>query len=166
MGIVKAFIFALIFLVNISAVASDRGHRIEELFLWKICDELKLTSEQEKKLSDIVHGLDTKKANAHSRLESDLKTLKEAKSPKDRKVALSKYRKSLESSLKIPLEELDQIKSALGEEKLAEYLQVRKDLTEKVKAMFVEKGEKVEDPPLPPPKLIEEITTSTTLPAK
>lgn len=134
------------------AQPETRASRLEELMLWKMSDELRLSPADEKAFGDIVRDLNRRKTSLTERLAADLDALKSAKD-KERAPALTRYRKTLREAQDLPLEELDRMKKLLGEEKLVKYLDVKKDLADKVKALLLEKTESA---PLPPPKLIED----------
>lgn len=132
----------------------NSANKIEDLFLWKVSDELKLSTSEEKKFSELYKKLSKKKsdlAHAHSEMMTRLPKTE----GKDLKTLLANYRANLTESNKLPIEEFDGIKKLLGEERLAKYLQVKWDLNNKVKALLSEKTEKKESE-LPPPKVIEE----------
>lgn len=134
------------------AQPETRASRLEELMLWKMSDELRLSPADEKAFGDAVRDLNRRKTSLTERLAADLDALKAAKD-KERAPALTRYRKTLREAQDLPLEELDRMKKLLGEEKLVKYLDVKKDLADKVKALLLEKTESA---PLPPPKLIED----------
>lgn len=135
-----------------TAGASERPGRLEELMLWKMSDELRLAPAEEKAFSEVVRDLNRKKAELSRKLESELSMLKLAKTAKERSASLTRYRKTLNETQGLSLEEFDRLKKLFGDEKLARYLDVKKDLADKVKALLLEKTESA---PLPPPKVIE-----------
>lgn len=134
------------------AQPETRASRLEELMLWKMSDELRLSPTEEKAFGDAVRDLNRRKTSLTERLAADLDALKAAKA-KERPAVLTRYRKTLHEAQDLPLEEFDRMKKLLGEEKLVKYLDVKKDLADKVKALLLEKTESA---PLPPPKLIED----------
>lgn len=142
---------------------------MEQLFLWKLSDELKLNVTEEKKLTQIVQSVNQKKIRLTQQMEKQADLFVKATSNGERQVTYQAYERTLREHNLLNLEELNSIKSLLGLERLAKYLFVKKDFTEKVKSLLVtsEKNDKEILPSednsvkkqlkiLPPPKLIEE----------
>jgi hypothetical protein len=133
---------------------TEKPNKMEALFIWKISDELKLSTTEEKKFSDFFHDLNQKKADLLKEQDEAINRLaKEAQ--KAQKDILKGYRRLIEDYNKMQLSEFDGVKKMLGDEKLAKYLQIKRDLTNKVKNLLSEKTDK-KDSHLPPPKVIEE----------
>ncbi len=133
---------------------TQKRNKIEELFIWKISDELKLSVSEDKKFAETFRKLGQKKSEiAHS--QDELISKLSGAPEKDRKSMLSKYRQTLDDYNKIQIQEYDEFKKIFGEEKLAKYLQVKRELTTKVKNLLTERSDK-KDSDLPPPKVIEE----------
>lgn len=135
-----------------------RAQRLEELFIWKLSDELKLSPAEEKRFSDLVRELNTQKAERHQKMDDDLKKFQSAIGEKDRAAAFNEYRKSLQSYQATSVDEIDRVKTLLGLERLAKYVEVKQDLASKVKSLLLDRSDKKEEPakPLPPPKIIEQ----------
>lgn len=131
------------------------NNKIEELFIWKISDELKLSTKEEKSFADLFRDLNRKKSNLAHLQDETLTKLSVSTKEKDRTAGLSDYRKQILEYDKIQLREFDDMKKILGPERLSKYLSVKRDLTNKVKSLLTEKTEK-KDSELPVPKVIEE----------
>lgn len=139
--------------------APKRAQRLEELFVWKLSDELKLSPTDEKKFSDLIHDLNNQKAQLHEKVEASLKKLEGAATEKARVAAFGEYRKNLQAYQNLSIEELDRVKALLGLERLAKYVEIKSDLTSKVKSLLLDRGEKKDEAPakaLPPPRIIEQ----------
>ena len=50
----KIFISLLLFLTSVSSIAAESRNRIEELFLWKMSEDLRLTVSEEKSFSEFL----------------------------------------------------------------------------------------------------------------
>lgn len=136
---------------------TPKSSKLEELLIWKLSDELRLTTAEEKKFSEAVRDLSARKTTLGQRLEKELDLLKNAKTPADRKKRLKTYRTTLQELQKLPVDEIDHLEAILGTERLAKYLDVKADLVGKVKALLIEKAEhKDGGQALPPPKIREE----------
>jgi hypothetical protein len=141
--------------VGSSAVAVESRNKVEELFIWKISDELKLSVPEEKKFSDFVRGLNQRRAQVNDELQESLKKMSASANPKERERALSEHRKLLKSYSDLSIEEVDRIQKLLGTEKAAQYFVLKNDLTNRLKAMLTMPDKKPMEK-LGPPKVIEE----------
>ncbi len=135
-------------------INKNSPNKIEDLFIWKISDELKLSTSEEKKFGEIFKKLNKKKSDLVHEHDDIMARLAKVEG-KDLKDVLKKYRDNLAETNKIPMQEFDEIKKLFGEDRIAKYLQVKRDLTNKVKNLLTEKTERKESE-LPPPKVIEE----------
>jgi hypothetical protein len=150
-------IMLALFYVGFSALAEvDRQvKKFEDLFIWKISDELKLTQKEESVVSEIIKDTNKKKQQSNAELEALYKKLNEETSESGKKSAFNKIRALHKAQLNITLEELDRLNKGVGLKRLGQYLEVKRDLSEKIKNVWSQtekKGDKV----LPPPKIIEE----------
>lgn len=138
------------------AHAAEKRNQLEELLIWKMSDELKLSASEEKKFADIIKELNLKKAVLNRSLQDSIEKMKKISS-KDADAELSRYRKALVSYNQLSEEEFDKMKPLLGPERMAQYLNIKQDLTNRIKSMLLnpETIEKTR-PKLPQPKLIEE----------
>ena len=128
---------------------------IEDIFIWKISDELKLTVQQEKQFSDINKKLNKQKTDLNKKIQDSIQSLNK----KTTDAELMAHRKLLQEYSNISIKEFDLIKNLLGREKFVAYLKIKNDLTSKVKSLII--GEKNQDKKdqakkLPPPKIIVE----------
>ncbi|NUM57476.1 MAG: hypothetical protein HUU56_02530 [Bdellovibrionaceae bacterium] len=129
--------------------------KLEDLLIWKMLDELKLTPEQEQKITVVIKNLNKKKSENSEKIEQLTKQfIKEANVSLKEKILLD-LKKAYQQHSVINLEELDTVKKTIGIKKLAEYLDIKKDLSEKMKNLIVP-GDKKGEKKLPPPKVIEE----------
>ena len=129
--------------------------KLEDLLIWKMLDELKLTPDQEQKITVVIKNLNKKKSDNSEQIELlTKKFIKEANVSLKEKILLD-LKKAYQQHSIINNEELDNVKKAIGIKKLAEYLDIKKDLSEKMKNLIVP-GDKKGEKKLPPPKVIEE----------
>ncbi len=152
--------------------------RLLELFIWKTSDELKLPTDVEHKFGDIVRNLNEKRKANGERMEKAIHRLDEltraqnsdasttatpAAKPETKALdsALAEYRKALQEYQKLQTDELNQLKAILAPDKLARYLVVKNELTEKLKTFLSKPNEAApaldkNGKPLGTPKVIEE----------
>ncbi|WP_295901174.1 hypothetical protein [uncultured Bdellovibrio sp.] len=139
------------------ASAAEKRNQLEELLIWKMSDELKLTPVEEKKFTDIVQGLNKKKSELNQSLQASIEKMSKADTAKAKEEELGHYRKALQNYGRLSEEEFDKLKPLLGAQRMVQYLQIKQDLTNRIKTMLAnpetQKGPK---PSLPQPKLIEE----------
>ncbi len=142
--------------VAIPAFAVEKRNQLEELLIWKMSDELKLNPAEEKKFTDIVQTLNRKKAQLNQELQISVEKMNKAASAKEKENELSRYRKTLQNYGRLGEEEFDRLKPLLGAERMVQYLQIKQDLTNRIKTMLAKPEGAKEGKPLPQPKLIEE----------
>ncbi len=150
-----------LFLVSIlafgfTARATEPRNRVEELFIWKISDEMKLAVPEEKMLSQALRRLNQKRAKANGALQENLKKMNQVKSSKEREKLLQEHRQLLKSYHELSLEELDLVEKILGPDRTSRYLILKNDLTARLKNLLATPGDKPVSAPLPPPQVIEE----------
>lgn len=149
-------------LISFSTHAEEihtNSHKFEDLFIWKISDELKLSVPDEKAFSDLIRKLNQKKADLNEQVQATLKKLSESKDKKEREKNLTEYKTQVKKLGQIAIDEVDQIKKALGEEKAAKYFVLKNELANQFKARLANPGANPDSKPkvdLPSPKVIEE----------
>ncbi len=161
MAVNLKFVLALIITVfpifALSQTPTNKN-RLEEFLIWKMSDELKLTSKEEKEFSKIIKELNAKKNILNIELTTQLKKISEIKDSTDRKKVLKSYRKSLVEYNGLSVEEFDRMQVLLGDERLSSYLLFKQDLGDKLKNMLT--NSEAQDPKqlkeLPEPKVIRE----------
>ncbi|GIL18291.1 MAG: hypothetical protein BroJett040_20420 [Oligoflexia bacterium] len=135
--------------------------------LWKLTEEMHLSAQDEKTLSDIYKQSLEKKAKNQAALQKLVQDHSKFKAPAEKSKFLNDYKKLLSEYNQINLEELNRLEKAFGSEKASQYVIVKSELASKIKSLIVsEKGEKSEKLDkeekapsrvnLPDPKIIEE----------
>lgn len=130
---------------------------IEDIFIWKISDELKLTVSEEKKFTEISKSLNKKKSELNKKINEAVMNLSSNSSEE----ALAVYKKLLQEYNQLNINEFDLMKKLLGTKKFISYVKIKYELTNKIKsAILSDKNneDSVNKPtaPLPPPKVIIE----------
>lgn len=139
-----------------------KKNQLEELFIWKLSDELKLGPSEEKKFASLVRTLNQKKLDGTLKIEQTTKELLSAKSEKDKESILKNLKKAYQEYNQLSIFELDEMKKLLGIQRLTNYLEVKQELTAKVKSLLIQKNDEREKKDsffkkdLPPPKIIED----------
>jgi hypothetical protein len=139
--------------------AKERS-RLEDLFIWKTSEELKLPANQEQEFSDILHKLGERRRTASEKMDVAMKVMAAAKSKAESEKALTQYRLALKEFHAIQFSEIDELKKLLGVEKLSRYLVVKSELTDRLKTMLSQPQPasmpSAASGPLGNPKIIEE----------
>jgi hypothetical protein len=107
--------------------------RLNKIFYWQMADELKLSQEIEKSMTDFLESFQQKREEALLQRAEALKLLQ--KSPADANALLA-YRKSLDQISKLDLDEYEQLNRLLGAEKLGRFLVVREEILQRLNAAF------------------------------
>lgn len=150
----------VIFILGWSFAFADetatKKNQLEELFIWKLSDELKLGPSEEKKFADLVRSLNQKKLEGTLKIEQVTKEFLSAKTDKDKETVLKNLKKVYRDYNNLSISELDEMKKLLGIQRLTTYLEVKQELTAKVKSLLIQRKEEPAKKDLPPPKIIEE----------
>ncbi len=109
--------------------------RLEELFIWKMSEELKLSVETETPFAEAIRALNREKASVNQELSRTLLAIEKAKSAKEREAALKSYEKAWRQYGELPLKEISRMRPILGPEKLGQYLVGKSLMAEKLKAL-------------------------------
>ncbi len=136
--------------------AAEARNRVEELFIWKISDELKLSVPEEKSFSSLIRELNSRRSNLNDQLQKNLKKMSLPGSTKEKEKILNVQRKLIKIYNDLSIEELDKIQKLFGSQRTAEYLVMKNDLTSKVKNLLASPEKQPLEDKLPPPQVIEE----------
>lgn len=153
-------LFTIILFSNFSYSANietevKKSH-LEDIFIWKISDELKLTAQEERKFTEINKKLNRQKSEINRKIQGSVQSLTET----DTDAVLQRHKKLIQEYNNISVSEFDSIKKLLGTKKFISYLKLKNELNSKVKSILI--GEKSGDRNerrtkiLPPPKVIIE----------
>ncbi|MBL7556783.1 MAG: hypothetical protein JNM24_13255 [Bdellovibrionaceae bacterium] len=129
--------------------------KFEDLFIWKVSEELKLTQKEETLVSEIIKETNRKKQESNAHLEALYRKMNQESAISGKKDILNKIRSLHKEQLSISLEEIDRLNKGIGIKKLGLYLEIKRDLSEKIKNVWSQ-NEKKPDKALPAPKVIEE----------
>lgn len=180
-------VFILVFLVftALSTHAEElrpANHKFEDLFIWKVSDELKLSVPEEKSFSDLIRSLNQRKSSLNDQIQATLKKISAASPASSASTAgaanvastasaevaaknahkksmdktLSEYRSELKALNNLNIEEIDQVKKILGSERAAQYLVLKNDLANQLRSKLMNPDTDKSKADLPLPKIIEE----------
>lgn len=134
--------------------------RLEELFIWKMSEELKLPLEKEKPFADTMRSLNREKAKASLEVTKSLEALNRAQAlsdPTKSRAAVEKavkaYEKAVRAYGQLPIREVARMRGLLGSERLGRYLVAKAQMAEKLMALSTrEAGESEAVAPSATPK--------------
>lgn len=150
--------FIISIVLSSAGFAAEKRNQLEELLIWKMSDELKLSPVEEKKFTDAVKSLNEKKSDLNHSMQESITKMGKAATAKAKDEELNRYRKILQNYSRVSEEEFDRLKPILGAERMVQYLNIKQDLTNRIKTMLAnpEGLNKAAGKPLPQPKVIEE----------
>ena len=109
--------------------------RLEELFIWKMSEELKLPVEVESSFAETIRSLNREKSKSLSDIESALVAIDQAKTKTESEKAVKRYEKAIRKFGDVPIREVSRLRKVLGSERLSRYLVSKSQMAEKLKAM-------------------------------
>ena len=143
-------------LANDSATEARKTH-LEDIFIWKMSDELKLSAKEEKEFTEILKKLNKEKSELNKKIQMMADDLTE-NTPD---ATLKAYKKLIQDYNQCAIKEFEAVQKLLGNKKFVQYLKVKNELSNKMKSILI--GEKVStdkretaSKPLPKPKVIVE----------
>lgn len=137
------------------ARAAEKRNQLEELLIWKMSDELKLNTGEEKKFTETIRSLNARKAELNLALQVSIEKMGKADT-KAKEAELLHYRKTLVGYNRLSEEEFDRLKPLLGADRFVQYLLIKQDLTNRIKSMLANPEAAKPKSSLPQPKVIEE----------
>lgn len=143
-------------LANSEAATEARKTHLEDIFIWKMSDELKLTAKEEKAFTEILKKLNKEKSELNKKIQAIADQLND-NTPE---ATLKTYKKLIQDYNQCAIKEFEAVQNLLGNKKFVQYLKVKNELSNKMKSILI--GEKVQEKretaskPLPKPKVIIE----------
>ena len=155
----KNFLFTFLFLFSTSTFGSNEGDarkaHLEDIFIWKMSDELKLSAREETQFTEISKSLNRKKTELNHQIQQLTQSLPDSGSEAE----LRQYKKLLQQYSQVSIEEFESLKKLLGAKRFVSYLKIKSELTSKMKSILIgEKADKKEGNAkiLPSPQVIVE----------
>ena len=150
------FWLSLLFILSLEMSAqAETKNKLEELFIWKVSDELKLSIPEEKKFTTLLRGLSAKKEKLNADIQGNLQQLGEDKTSKEKEKHLTEQKRLLRAYNELSLDEAEQIQKILGVDRAARYFIIKNELTNKLKLML-SPAENQPTEKLAPPKILED----------
>lgn len=109
--------------------------RLEELFIWKMSEELKLPVEIESSFAEAIRTLNREKSKSLADIEAALVAIDQAKTKTESEKAVKRYERAIRKFGDVPIREVSRLRKVLGAERLSRYLVSKSQMAEKLKAM-------------------------------
>jgi hypothetical protein len=108
--------------------------RLEQLFVWRVSDRLSLTPSQEQEFSSEFHKISEERSKLSGKMDSLLDDMDKDKQDSS-KVAklLAEYELTLKQYNALQLREMEVMKRVFDSKKLAEYVLLKREMTQKFK---------------------------------
>jgi DNA anti-recombination protein RmuC len=158
MSFFSSFLFIALFLfpqffIQASEYEIKKTH-LEDIFIWKMSDELKLSAQEEKSFTEINKNLNRQKSDLNREIQDSIAQMSET----DSEAVLKNYKKLIIKYNQLSLTEFDSIKKLLGTKKFISYLKIKSEINTKLKNILIgdKSSEKKEVVKLPPPQVIIE----------
>jgi hypothetical protein len=126
-------VLVLVCLVLPVSANNKAKSRIEELFVWRVSDSLSLSPEIENKFSEEFKRLSDRKTSLWSEIETLVEQMESTKDPKKIETLLKEHKAKVAAHSKIQLEEVETFEKLFGKQKFAQYLVLKRELTQKLK---------------------------------
>lgn len=141
-----------------AAAPTVKKNSVEDIFIWKVSDELKLSATEEKKFADIHRDLNKQKMQLATQLQMlSFQSKENPQLPQSQAAHIIKnYKKTLIAYNNLSLQELEKMKALLGDKKFLDYLAIKQDINLKLKSLVLGDESKAKPAKLPPPQIIEE----------
>ncbi|MES2801471.1 MAG: hypothetical protein V4654_03180 [Bdellovibrionota bacterium] len=144
--------------LHAQSAPTPKKNSVEDIFIWKVSDELKLSAFDEKKFADIHRDLNKQKLQLATQLQKlSFQSKENPQLPQSQASNIIKdYKKTLIAYNNLSLQELDKMKALLGDKKFLDYLAIKQDINLKLKSLVLGEDSKAKPAKLPPPQIIEE----------
>ncbi len=132
--------------------------RLEQLFIWRVSDRLRLTPEQENHFSSQFKKLTEDRAKLSQSLESLLDQIEKKKvNKKESATLLTEYKAQLKKYNQFQNEELDSMGKIFDSSKMIDYVLLKREMTLKFKDVLVQGSQaKAGNSLLKEPEIIQE----------
>lgn len=140
------FTLSIAIISPVQAQKDSRKSYLEDIFIWKMTDELKLSVAEEKKFSGIQKELNQQKIELNKNIQNSIESLILAQTQKQTQIILGKQLNQhavyLRKYNNLALKEFSEMRKLLGAQRLVEYLRIKSELNNKMKSLLAGENEK------------------------
>lgn len=125
---------------NTENTKKNPKNQVEDIFIWKISDELQLSAKQEKEFGEIHRQLNKKKSELTEQLkqlQTDHRKNQPPLSKLEQVQLIQKNKKILIQLNQLNIDEFESMKKLLGNEKFLSYLFLKQEINAKFKSMVL-----------------------------
>lgn len=122
------------------ATETPKKNQVEDIFIWKISDELQLTAKQEKEFGDIHRTLNKKKfelTEGLKKIQTDIRISQPPLTSSEQSKLIQKNRQLLLKLNQLNIDEFDSMKKLLGSQKFLSYLFLKQEINAKFKSIVL-----------------------------
>lgn len=156
----RQIVLGLIFIFYSSHLFAQSAQRLEDLFIWKVSDELKLSAVEEEEFATQLRALNTKRKKLNEEIEVLLREMGqlslEQKNEGELPKKLRDYERKIKQYSDTQIEEIKQVEKALGPRRAVTYFSLKNDLAFKIRQSLSPQPRSIIAPKLAPPKVVIE----------
>lgn len=151
--IMSGFLFSGVMLQTPLA-HSGLKNKTEEIYIWKLSDELKLSATEEQTFSDFIREMNRRRYGLNQAIQDNIAMMSKVKSKSEKEKLLLAHKNLLKNFNEINLDEVEKISKMLGAEKGTQYFVLKNEMNSKFKELLLSSDKKKEI--TTPPKIIIE----------
>ena len=133
---------------------SGLKNKTEEIYIWKLSDELKLSATEEQTFSDFIREMNRRRYGLNQAIQDNIAMMSKVKSKSEKEKLLVAHKNLLKNFNDINLDEVEKISKMLGAEKGTQYFVLKNEMNSKFKELLLSSDKKKEI--TTPPKIIIE----------
>ncbi len=133
---------------------SGLKNKTEEIYIWKLSDELKLSATEEQTFSDFIREMNRRRYGLNQAIQDNIAMMSKVKLKSEKEKLLLAHKNLLKNFNDINLDEVEKISKMLGAEKGTQYFVLKNEMNSKFKELLLSSDKKKEI--TTPPKIIIE----------
>lgn len=129
-------------------------NKTEEIYIWKLSDELKLSTKEEQTFSEYIRDINKKRMTINQSIQENIQQMSKVKSKNEQEKLLNQHKSLLKKFSELNLDEVEKISKLLGPEKGVQYFVLKNEMNSRFKELLLTSDRKKEI--TTPPKIIEQ----------
>lgn len=129
-------------------------NKTEEIYIWKLSDELKLSTKEEQTFSEYIRDINKKRMTINQSIQENILQMSKVKSKNEQEKLLNQHKSLLKKFSELNLDEVEKISKLLGPEKGVQYFVLKNEMNSRFKELLLTSDRKKEI--TTPPKIIEQ----------
>lgn len=155
----RQIVLGLILTLSVHQTFAQSAQRLEDLFIWKVSDELKLSSLEEEEFASMLRGLNSKRKKLNDEIESllrDFGQVSKIQNENESSQKLREYERKIKQYSETQQEEIRKVEKVLGVRRAMVYFSLKNDLAFKIRQSLNVQPRNASSPKLAPPKVVIE----------